>query len=586
MLDDFDAQQQPLPIHGKSSPLDSTDYGLDAALQKMGLSSSVQLPDYAVYSVQSGDTLWDIAKDKTDNPFDYQNFREADGSDFTDQEARQLQIGDGVFIPLDLLTGLPLPVEEIAPTQPDIDFSSKDPVAERLSEKYIAYTVKPNDTLWDIAQANFGEPLSWVAILDDEGNSFDREEAKVLRIDDVVWLPKGLDLAESSNKPEDDILILLPDPITYSPDGVPIPLDGAGAIIPPIITQPPIPDPPVSDPLTENPELIPSGDNDATEPEIGFANPKVTIPAQVEGLLTGTSFPLFPFRTTIVNDEVSGNFSLEARQAESTVSATQALEFSPDAEIFKKIIQDFEVQLDGIFKVSGKFDGSGNAFSLKVGSWRGLDVWAASEGIDINKGRLTTPLKLTVEGDITKTIDEANLGLSEGWQDVKVGVELSYLADLAWEALPLPTPPVFEFAPVKQLSTRVIPRPVVSYPRPGHASQVLKEVADTISNQKFELDLPKMTGYEVPVPEYQPTPLKRVEYNKDLARNVDTGLKIAASVAAAGATVAAGALLVATAPAWVTAGLGAGALAGGAAVMSGVINTQTISPGGDSDSGA
>ncbi|NEP01231.1 MAG: LysM peptidoglycan-binding domain-containing protein [Symploca sp. SIO2E9] len=51
------------------------------------------------YTIQPGDTLWDIAQQELGNPYHWVNIQKEDGTTFTETEARSLQIGQLVYLP-------------------------------------------------------------------------------------------------------------------------------------------------------------------------------------------------------------------------------------------------------------------------------------------------------------------------------------------------------------------------------------------------------------------------------------------------------------------------------------------------------
>jgi LysM repeat protein len=183
-------------------PLDSSTHGvaykleLREALQQRGLSYNEQMPGFAEYAVESGDTLWRIADIFTDSPLNYLGIKEADGTEFTEWEARRLQIGSKTYIALDEITGLPKPLQIVIGGNHSSGSSSQD--------GYSSHIVKRNDTLWDIANSQFGSSEAWTTIRDSSGEAFDISSAKRLQAGQEILLPEGL-LLENANKFVQDI---------------------------------------------------------------------------------------------------------------------------------------------------------------------------------------------------------------------------------------------------------------------------------------------------------------------------------------------------------------------------------------------
>lgn len=76
------------------------------------------------YIVKSGDTLWSIAQRYLGNGNRWREIRKANGSTFTDAEARLLQVGQAVYLPVGYQTGTGSPVNP-APVNPTPISNSK-----------------------------------------------------------------------------------------------------------------------------------------------------------------------------------------------------------------------------------------------------------------------------------------------------------------------------------------------------------------------------------------------------------------------------------------------------------------------------
>ncbi|NEO31372.1 MAG: LysM peptidoglycan-binding domain-containing protein [Symploca sp. SIO3C6] len=80
------------------------------------------------------------------------------------------------------------------------------------------YTIKPGDTLWNIAQQELGNPYNWVNIQKEDGTTFTEAEARNLQIGQLVYLPM-------SNSPFelDQILDSVePSMLPYAQDSIPL----------------------------------------------------------------------------------------------------------------------------------------------------------------------------------------------------------------------------------------------------------------------------------------------------------------------------------------------------------------------------
>jgi surface antigen len=81
------------------------------ATQPPSYSPPAQIGQQQKYIVKSGDTLWGIAQRYLGNGNRWREIRKANGSIFTDAEARRLQVGQAVYLPVSYQTGNGRPIE-------------------------------------------------------------------------------------------------------------------------------------------------------------------------------------------------------------------------------------------------------------------------------------------------------------------------------------------------------------------------------------------------------------------------------------------------------------------------------------------
>ena len=127
------------------------------------------------YTIQSDDTLWDIAVQYLGNGNRWQEIKKPDGSTFSEQEAQNIQPGDVVYLPISSNT------DGGGNTGGG---NSGSPVAGMT-----AYTIQANDTLWGVAATYLGNGSRWQEIKKPDGATFSEQEAQNIQPGDVVYLP-------------------------------------------------------------------------------------------------------------------------------------------------------------------------------------------------------------------------------------------------------------------------------------------------------------------------------------------------------------------------------------------------------------
>ncbi|BAY20462.1 putative peptidase [Calothrix sp. NIES-2100] len=125
------------------------------------------------YIIKSGDTLWDIASQYMGSGAKWTSILKANGTSFTEAEARRLQIGTIVYFPPNTNTSKPV---------------GASPVVNLPS-----YVIQSGDTLWDVAQRYLGNGTRWTSILKQNGTQFSDAEARQLQAGTVVYFPAGTD---------------------------------------------------------------------------------------------------------------------------------------------------------------------------------------------------------------------------------------------------------------------------------------------------------------------------------------------------------------------------------------------------------
>jgi LysM repeat protein len=110
-------------------------------------------------TVHQGDTLWEIAKKKLGSGLRWHELQKADGSKFTEKEARKLQIGTPVYLS----------------------------TPSRVSTT----SVRRGDTLWQVAKENLGNGNRWRELRQADGSKFTEKEAKGLQAGTQVYFSRS-----------------------------------------------------------------------------------------------------------------------------------------------------------------------------------------------------------------------------------------------------------------------------------------------------------------------------------------------------------------------------------------------------------
>lgn len=141
---------------------------------------------YGTYIVRKGDTLWDIARKSTGNGMNYKQIQSM--NNLNDKSI--IRPGQQIIIPMKNPPGVSQQnqpetqgnvnvneqtdntqqvsqvITNQTTTQP---ISKRKRVVPKSSVKGTSYTIKKGDTLWDIAQATYGNGYKWKQIAQDNG---------------------------------------------------------------------------------------------------------------------------------------------------------------------------------------------------------------------------------------------------------------------------------------------------------------------------------------------------------------------------------------------------------------------------------
>jgi len=142
-------------------------------------------PRFETYVIQRGDDLWSIAERRYGDRRHWQAIAQANGADLDPQ---RLRVGQSIRLPVDPanVQGLPIDPETGEPMRPERP--SLPPAIE--------YTVKPGDTLSEIAQHFYGQATRWREIY--EANRRVLPEPEALRPGMRLMIPPPKDRARAA----------------------------------------------------------------------------------------------------------------------------------------------------------------------------------------------------------------------------------------------------------------------------------------------------------------------------------------------------------------------------------------------------
>ena len=144
-------------------------------------------PDVQKHTIQPGDTLWTIAQDQLGNGDRWHELRKPDGSSFTEQEAGHLQVGTPVQLP-----NTQLPNTQPPSSTPDEKTIATSDPQYTIDELWLAghpqHTIRPGETLWEIAERTYGDGRKWTNIRKSDKTPYTSDEARQLQPGTIVYL--------------------------------------------------------------------------------------------------------------------------------------------------------------------------------------------------------------------------------------------------------------------------------------------------------------------------------------------------------------------------------------------------------------
>jgi len=146
----------------------SSNYDLSWSVDPLGGTSETQTSsndEWVSYTVQWGDTLWDIAQRTTGDPYRYGDIANYNGID----PNAVLNTGVEIWVPGNNSTG-----------------TTVETTTEN-SDEWVRYTVQWGDTLWDIAQRTTGDPYRYGDIANYNGI----DPNAILNTGVEIWVPSN-----------------------------------------------------------------------------------------------------------------------------------------------------------------------------------------------------------------------------------------------------------------------------------------------------------------------------------------------------------------------------------------------------------
>ncbi|MDY6936858.1 MAG: LysM peptidoglycan-binding domain-containing protein [Cyanobacteriota bacterium] len=168
------------------------------------------------HTIQSGDTLWEIAEEKLGDGSRWREIRKSDGTSFSQQEVGKLLPGQVVYLPKTSRDSVDenqhsdtSQTNNLKSDNTDrIDSSTISAQTERKttpsnlarSSNRSSYTIQSGDTLSEIAEEKLGDGSRWREIRKSDGTSFSQQEVGNLLPGQVVYLP-GTNSTNTSSSP-------------------------------------------------------------------------------------------------------------------------------------------------------------------------------------------------------------------------------------------------------------------------------------------------------------------------------------------------------------------------------------------------
>ncbi|RMG11029.1 MAG: DUF4114 domain-containing protein [Cyanobacteria bacterium J055] len=150
--------------------------------------------EQAEYIIKPGDTLSAIAQRYLGDANRWPEIMKSpNGETFTSEEAKLLQIGQSVYLPVTYETGDGNPVS--------------NPPANGSTDGMRAYEFghlgSLDDTLWEIAERELGSGFRWTEIRKADGTTYTSAEAAQISRGTIVYLPDGNSSDGNTNPPDD-----------------------------------------------------------------------------------------------------------------------------------------------------------------------------------------------------------------------------------------------------------------------------------------------------------------------------------------------------------------------------------------------
>ena len=127
--------------------------------------------EYPHVIIQEGETLWELAERRLGDGSRWREIVKADGSIFTEEEARNLQVGENVYLP--------------STVEPQPQTTDNHILVDGV--EYPQITLQEGDTLWGLAERKLGDGNRWSEFGKPDGSRFTEEEARNLQPGETIY---------------------------------------------------------------------------------------------------------------------------------------------------------------------------------------------------------------------------------------------------------------------------------------------------------------------------------------------------------------------------------------------------------------